>query len=136
MRQRTHTARLALLLSLLLAGLADASATAVRGAPMPGAAGSAAAAATTTSARRPAARKPPESLDLVNGVIHAVDRQKKTISIDGRVLGLHPKRLHVFRAGSAVGTDALTVGTRVRFALGPAAAEPREVVLIYIESRP
>jgi hypothetical protein len=121
------------LLAALWAAPPAALAIAVRDGAAPGLAKEAPSRPRTD--RRSRAEAP--TLDLVTGQLTAVDRERKTVTITGKVIALHPSRLRVFRVGEGKrGIEALQAGARVRFALEPGAAEPRRIVLIYIERTP
>jgi hypothetical protein len=107
-----------------LSGAWPAAATTVRGAlPAPNAA-----------VVRVAPRAAP-TLDLIEGRITAVDRVHRTLTVGNRTVSLHPTRLQVFGPdGRREAVASLAPGSRIRFALEPGAADPRPVVLIYVEA--
>lgn len=126
----------ALLIGIAVAGGAQAMRVAgPAGAPTP--VTHAAVAAPTPGA---AAHAP--TLDLAAGVVQAVDLKKGDLRLAGRVVGLRPSGLRVIGADGHAesGAGALRPGMHIRFALEPAtaaaSAEPRRIVLIYIERRP
>lgn len=111
----------------------------------------------TDAARRPVVAAPTTgadaaTLDLASGRIDAVAADGSAISLQGRLVPLHPSQLLVLAPGGQRynSSNALRPGMRVRFALEPllrsstAAATPaaatadatRRIVLIYIESAP
>ena len=107
------------------------------------------------AARRPVVLAAPTTgadaatLDLASGRIDAVAADGSGISLQGRLVPLHPSQLLVLAPGGQRynSSRALRPGMRVRFALEPvqrssstaAAAKAdtsRRIVLIYIESAP
>ena len=80
----------------------------------------------------------PATLDLIAGVISAVDLPKKTLTISGNTLAWHPTHLRVFMQGGVrAGEHDLRAGMRVRFALEPATAvaanAARRAVVIFVD---
>jgi hypothetical protein len=117
-------------LALLLAASAPAAAMTLRD----GAAPSPQDKPATRDRNAAGARQARATLDLVEGRLSAVDAAQRTVTIGGKVIATHPTRLRVFVAGGgSAGFEALQAGARVRFALEPGAADPRPIVLIYVE---
>lgn len=78
------------------------------------------------------------TLDLASGVVQAVNLEKGTVTLGGKVVGLHPTQLRVFGpSGHAEsGAGALRPHMHIRFALENSTAELRRIVLIYIDRQP
>jgi hypothetical protein len=108
------------------AGAGSALAAIVRGEPPPS------PGSVVSRGIRPA----PATLDLVNGRITAVDRANHTLKIGTMIVSLHPSKLQIFGPqGGRASVSELQPGTQIRFALEPGAADPRRVVLIYIQGK-
>jgi len=108
-----------------LAGPAGASGVRVSTLPI-------AAAAERGPAQTGASTQP--SLDLITGVVQAVDVKQRTLKLGGRTVGLHPTKLRIVQPTGHAEADigALRPGMHIRFALEPTAAAERAIVLIYI----
>lgn len=78
----------------------------------------------------------PATMDLIGGVVSAVDLPKRTMTVSGNALAWHPTQLRVFMPnGVRASEQDLRAGMRVRFALEPATSGVRRAILIYVDER-
>lgn len=75
------------------------------------------------------------SLDLINGVVQAVDVKQRTLTLARKSVALHPTGLRIIQPTGRIDANvgALRPGMHIRFALEPTASAERAIVLIYID---
>jgi hypothetical protein len=126
------------LIGIGLLGLGLAGATTGATAAMVAGQGSAGAPVQRSLTAAPVVPATAATVELVGGVIEAVDATRLTLTLRGKPVALHDTRLQVLDAGghSVGGVSSLRPGLRIRFALEPGQAPDRRIVLIYIDRQP